>query len=146
MAVALSKEKIQALTGLHLIYSFVTLLVVNVLVVAVANMFFPTRIVLGTSALTFWWAMHHSMVKLTMINVVAMPLVAYYEWKNKTTFTPKQWMITYFVINVAGLWMISRFADNLGLGLSAWWVVLSLAVVLDWAQGTAMMALGKYLK
>ena len=146
MAIALSKEKVQAMHGLNMIYSFLTLMVTNVVVLAVANALAPNHVVLGTYAISYWWAIYHSMFKLSVISTFVMPLVTLYEWKNKTTFTPKQWMMTYFVVNVVVLWEITRFADNLGLGVSSWVVLLILAFVFNFAQGMAMMALGKKLK
>jgi hypothetical protein len=32
----------------------------------VANMIFPNQIVLGTASISHWWAMYHSMFKLTV--------------------------------------------------------------------------------
>jgi hypothetical protein len=55
-------------------------------------------------------------------------------------------MLTYFAINIVALWEITRFAENLGLGVSSWVVVILLAAALDWAQGMAMMAAGKLIK
>ena len=146
MAIALSKEKVQAQHGLMMIYSFITLFIVNNLVLHVANMFFPDAIVLGTASISHWWAMYHSMFKLTVICIFIMPLVTFYEWKNKLTFSPKQWMATYLVVNFVALWCISRFADNLGLGFSSWFVILIFAGVLDMVQGVAMMVLGEKSK
>ena len=146
MAIALSKEKVQAQHGLMVIYTFITLFVVNNLVLHLANMVFPDAIVLGTSSISHWWAMYHSMFKLTVICTFVMLLVTVYEWKNKVVFTPKQWMGTYLVVNFAALWCISRFADNLGLGFSSWFVILLFAGVLDMVQGMAMMALGEKSK
>lgn len=146
MAIALSKEKIQALTGLHLIYSFLTLFAVNFVVLHLVNMLFPTHVVLGTYSISHWWAMCHSVLRLTLIGTAVIPLVSYYEWKQKTTFSSKQWMLTYFAVNFLAIWAITRFAQNLGFGVSSLWVVLLLAIVFDWAQGVSMMALGKRLK
>lgn len=146
MTIALSKEKVQATHGLMMIYSFITLFLVNNLVLHLANMFFPETIVLGTANISHWWAMYHSMFKLTVICVFVILLVTVYEWKKKLTFTPKQWMLTYLVVNFVGLWCISRFADNLGLGFSSWFVILLFAGVLDLAQGMVMMALGEKSK
>lgn len=146
MAIALSKEKVQAQHGLMIIYSFITLFIVNNLVLHVANMLFPDAIVLGTASISHYWAMYHSMFKFTVICVFAMLLVTVYEWKNKVVFTPKQWMLTYLVVNFAALWCISRFADSLGLGFSSWFVILVFAGVLDIVQGMAMMALGEKSK
>ena len=146
MAIALSKEKVQAQHGLMIIYTFITLFIVNNLVLHVANMLFPSQIVLGTASISHWWAMCHSMLRLTLYGTLAMLLVTYYEWKSKTTFTSKQWMLTYLVVNFAALWEISRFANNLGLGFSSWFVILLFAGVLDLVQGMAMMALGEKSK
>lgn len=146
MSIALSKEKVQAQHALMMIYSFITLFLVNNLVLHLANLLFPTTIVLGTDSISHWWAMYHSMFKLTVINTFVMLLVTYYEWKKKTVFTPKQWMASYLVVNFVALWCIGRFADNLGLGFSAWWVILLFATVLDLVQGAAMMALGEKSK
>ena len=146
MAIALSKEKVQAHHGLMMIYSFITLFVVNNLVLHIANMIAPDAIVLGTASISHWWAMYHSMFKLTVIGTFIMPLVTLYEWKNKVVFTSKQWMLTYLVVNFVALWCISRFANNLGLGFSSWFVILIFAGVLDMAQGMAMMALGEKSK
>lgn len=146
MAIALSKIKVQAEHGLMMIYSFIALMLTNVVVLMLANYFFPEAVVLGTYSISYWWALHHSMFKLTVINVFVMPLVTYYEWKKGVTFTPKQWMITYFVVNTIALYGITRFAETLGLGVSSWVVVVALAAVLDIVQGMVMMSLGKAIK
>jgi hypothetical protein len=146
MAIALSKEKVQAQHGLMMILTLITLFIVNNLVLHVANMIFPDQIVLGSASVSHWWAMYHSMFKLSVICTMVMPLVTMYEWKNKVVFTPKQWMVTYFVINFGALWIISRFAENFGLGFSSWFVILLFAGVLDMVQGMAMMALGEQSK
>lgn len=146
MAIALSREKVQAQHGLMVIFSFLTLFLVNNLVLHLANMFFPNQIVLSTASISHWWAMYHSMFKLTVINTFVMLLVTYYEWRKKITFTPKQWTLIYLVVNFVALWCIGRFADNLGLGFSAWWVILLFAAFLDLVQGAAMMALGEKSK
>ncbi len=146
MAIALSKEKVQAQHGLMMIYSFLTLFIVDFIILHLGNMLFPASIVLGTASISHWWAMCHSILRLTLIGTAVIPLVSYFEWKNKKTFTPKQWMITYLVVNFTALWYISRFADNLGLGFSSWLVILLFAGVLDIFQGLAMMALGEKSK
>jgi uncharacterized membrane protein YvlD (DUF360 family) len=145
MAIALSKEKVQAMHGLNMIYTFITMMVVNTLMLAIANSLAPNQVVLGTYSISYWWAIYHSMFKLSVIATLFMPLITYYEWKNKTTFTPKQWMMTYFVVNVVALWSITRYAENLGFGVSSWVVVVVLAFVFNFVQGMAMLGVGKYL-
>jgi hypothetical protein len=140
---SMSKEEIQAKTGLTLIYSFFTILVINLIVIFLANMFFPTSVVLGTYSLPFWWAMHNSLLVLSLIGTFVIPVVYYHEWKRGQIYTPKEWMITYFVVNVVAVYGITRFAEVLGLGIAHWWIAVILGAVLDWAQGMGMMALGK---
>jgi hypothetical protein len=145
MAIALSKEKVQALTGLNIVYTFLIMMVVNTIVVMVANALAPAHVVLGTYSISYWWAIYHSMLELSLATTLAMPLISLYEWKNKTTFSPKQWMMTYFVINLIVVWGITRYAENLGLGVSSWVTLVVLAFVFNFVQGMTMMKAGKYL-
>jgi hypothetical protein len=146
MSIALSKEKVQAQHSIMVIYSFITLFFVNGLVLYLANMLFPNSIVLGTASIAMIWAVYYSTLNLTLISILVMLLVTIYEWKNKIVFTTKQWISTYLVVNFVALWVISRFAENIGLGFSSWFVILLFAGVLDMVQGVAMMALGEKSK
>lgn len=146
MAIALSKEKVRSQTGLTLIYSYLTLFVVNTLVVYLASLLFPTSVVLGTYALTPFWALMLSVGKLTLISTALIPLVYYYEWKRGKVYSPKEWMILYFVVDTLAIWLIARFADKIGFGISHWYIALLLGAALDWAQGMGMMALAKLNK
>lgn len=140
-----SKAEIQAKTGLTLIFSFFVLFLVDVFVVYLANQLFPADVVLGTYSISLGWALHHSMARLALINMFVIPLVYYHEWKRGSNYSPKEWMLVYFVVNTLAIWGITRFAEAIGLGISHWWVALLLAAALDWAQGIAMMGLGKLL-
>ena len=140
---SMSKEEIQAKTGLTLIYSFLVLFATSVLVILLANYLFPTSVVLGTHTLSFWWAVHHSMFKLAVICTFVIPLVYYHEWKRGHMYSPKEWMLLYFVVNTLVIYGITRFASVLGLGIAHWWIALLLGAALDWAQGMGMMALSK---
>jgi hypothetical protein len=144
MAIALSKEKVQAVHGLNMIYTFITMMVVNTILLSLANAVAPEHVVLGTYSISHGWAIYHSMFKLSVIATLFMPLITLYEWKNKTIFTPQQWMMTYFVVNVVSLWGITRFAENLGFGISSWVVLVIVAAVFNFVQGMAMLAVGKY--
>ena len=138
-----NKAEIQAKVGLTLVFSYFVLFFVNLFVVYIANQLFPQDVVLGTYSLSTWWALHHSMTKLALINTFVIPLVYYHEWKRGSVYSPKEWMLAYFAVNTVAIWGITRFAQVFGLGISHWWVALLLAAALDWAQGIAMMALGK---
>jgi hypothetical protein len=146
MAIALSKEKVQAQHGLMMFYSLLALFATNAVIIMLANVIFPHNVVLGSMHVPYLWAVHHSMVKLTVIDVFAMVFVTYYEWKKGVVFTPKQWMITYFVIDLLALWGITRFAEYMGLGVSSFGVLLVLAFVFDMIQGMVMVSIGKAIK
>lgn len=146
MATLAAKETIQGQHSLMAILSFVVLGATNVLIIVAANALFPQQVVLGSLSAPYWWAVHHSIFKLTIINLLAMFGVTIYEWKTRSIFTPQQWMLTYFGVNLIALWVITRFAEQLGLGVSAWWVLVILAIVFDWLQGVVMMALGKIMQ
>jgi len=39
-----------------------------------------------------------------------------------------------FLVNVAGVWLVGRLAENLGMGISSWWVAVILGLVLTAVQ------------
>ena len=130
-------------SGMMVVISFFTLLLVNSVVLYIAQMFFPKSIVLGTHALSFWWAVGMSMGKLALIGTLAIPFVHAYEIKRRKMLSSMEWMVVYFVLNFVGLWLITRFSEQFGLGVTSWMVIAGLALVLDVVQGAAMMTVGK---
>lgn len=140
----MNKAEVQAKTALTLVYSFFVLFAVNALVIYLANALFPADVVLGTYSISSWWALHHSVTKLSLIVTFAIAFVYYHEWKRGKDYSPREWMLAYFAVNTVAVWMITRFAENMGLGISHWWVAVLLAVALDWAQGFAMMTVAKF--
>lgn len=119
--------------------TFFVSLVLNSLVILVANVLFPAQVVLGNANSNLWWAVFHSMVMLSLIGTLAVPL---FEWKQKMlgrVLTTKEWMIGYLAINFVGVWVITRFSEQFGLGISGWWVGLLLAVAFDFVQSKGMM-------
>jgi hypothetical protein len=133
-------------TGMNLVATYVLLYIVNAVIIYGANMLFPKMVVLGNMSLTPFWGMFISMNALALIETLAMPFFYVLEKQLKRMLSPMEWMIGYFVLNFAGLWIISRFSGQLGLGVSSWLVVAGLAFVLDMVQGVAIMALNKNSK
>ncbi len=129
--------------GLVLVKSFFVMFVVNVTIVLIAHMVFPAFVVLGTGTLSVVWALALSTGILSLVGTFVIPFVRVFENYRKRMFSPSEWMIAYFIINFVGIWLISRGAEQLGLGVRSWIVVLVLAVVLDIVQGVAMMKLEK---
>lgn len=138
-----SEREIQAKTGIMLILSYLALLASNIFVIYLANLLFPTHVVLGTFALTSTWALWLASSKLSLIGLLVMPLVAYREWKSKKDFRPQDWIVLYVLVNVVSLWVVTRFAEIYGLGVSSWVVIVALALVMNFVQGLVMMNLNK---
>lgn len=114
-----------------LVITYFVLLAVNSLVIYLAHLWFPQNVVLGTQSLSPTWALFLSMGVLSLINTFAIP------------FTPKNRMVAYFILNFIGLWLVTRAAEQLGLGITSWVIAAILAVILDVFQGIAMMRLEK---
>lgn len=122
---------------------FLILAVVNAVIIFGANLLFPSHVVLGTFTISPLWAIVLSSSALALLSVLVMPLAGVWEHFRKHVLTPKEWMGSFLVLNFVFVWLITRIPDLLGLGVSSWFVVLILAVVLDLAHGVAMMQLEK---
>ncbi|MFH2085777.1 MAG: hypothetical protein ABII21_03270 [bacterium] len=146
MAIALSKEKIEALTGLNLIYSFLVLFAVNIVVLYLAYLLLPGGIVLGTHALTLLWALLLTTCKLTMITTAVTPLLRYYEWKNGEKLGSREWLLAYVAVSIISIWCLARIAAIIGFGISSWYVALAVGLALGALQKTSLMTMAKYTK
>ena len=120
--------------SLEMVMLYFVFLVVNSLIVWLANIFFPTQVVLGTEHITKCWAITHSMGTLSLINVFTIPLVWKYERMKEKILSPKEWMVVCLVVNMVGLWVIARLADQLGLGVRSWLVVVVLGLIVSVIQ------------
>ncbi len=130
-------------TGMVLVISYFVLLLVNYILISLANIFFPEHVVLGTISLTPVWAGIISMSALSLIVTFAVPFVRVYEDARSKILTTRDWMLLYFILNFVGVWLVSRAATQLGMGISSWVVALVLAIILDTAQGVVMMQIEK---
>lgn len=138
--------KLPEVSGMTVVVTTAIIFAVNAIVLYLAQMFFPKNIVLGTHSLSYFWALYMSMGKLALLTAFILPFVSKYEIMRNKIFSPTEWMALYFVVNFVGIWLITRFSEQFGLGVTSWVVVAALAVVLDVAQGMVMMAYGSMLK
>jgi hypothetical protein len=129
--------------GIVMVLSYFVVKGVSAAVIYLANMWFPAQVVLGTVSLTMWWAVMLSAGTLALITTLVMPFLSEIEHRRGRLLSPVEMMVIYLVVNFAGLWVITRFAEVFGLGVTSWMVVLALAAVLDFFQGIAMVALEK---
>lgn len=130
-------------TGIVFVINYFAFFLVNSLVIYLANQFYPQQVVLGTLCINNLWAVIHSMSTLALINTLAIPLVRELEKKQNRVLSTFEWFVIYFLINLAGIWVIGRFAEQLGLGIASWLVAAVLALILDLLQGVVMMRVEK---
>lgn len=142
----MATTKFPEVSGMTVVISTALLYVANAIVLIAGQMLFPKNIVLGTHALSYFWAVFLSMSALTLLTTFVLPFVSRYENMRQKMFTPAEWMGLYLGLNFAGIWAITRFSEQFGLGVTSWMVVLILAIVMDVVQGTTMMVYGQQMK
>jgi hypothetical protein len=86
-------------------------------------------------------SLFYSMIVFTLIAVGATPIIEHMADSSGKKLKELDWIMLYFVVNAVGIWVVARFAEQLGLGISSWLVVVALAVVIDIVQGLSMMKL-----
>ena len=126
-----------------LVITYFVLFLVNSLVIYLANSFFPQQVVLGTQAFNTTWSIIHSMAVVALVNTFAIPFVRLWEKRRGKMLSSTEWMMAYFVVNLAGIWGVARFSEQFGLGIRSWMVAVVLALTLDFIQGIVMMQLEK---
>lgn len=132
--------------NMMMVITFFATFIVSALVVYGAHLVFPTLVVLGTQSMTLHWALIHSMGALSLLLTLVMPFMTEYEKLKGKVLTPMDWMTAYLLFNVVGLWIITRYSDQFGLGVTSWLVIICLAAVLDFLQGMVMMMIGEFTK
>ena len=130
----------------YLVTTFFLLWLVNGLIVSLANVLMPEKLVLGTMSLSYLPALLLSSGVLAWIASITMPLFTEIEIRKQMVLAPQHWLLGYLIINIVGIWVVTRFADILGFGVASWMYVIALAIVLDIAQGMTMMAYGEMQK
>jgi hypothetical protein len=122
--------------------TFFLIWAVTAVVISLANTFMPEQIVLGTMTVNRMMALLLSSGIIAWATTITMPIFTEIEVRKQMILAPQHWIIGYLIINVAALWVTTRFADVIGLGVSSWVYVVGLAAVLDFVQGMVMMAYG----
>jgi uncharacterized membrane protein YvlD (DUF360 family) len=129
--------------GIVLVISYFIVMVVNAVVIYFANSLMPQQVVLGTYSISHTWAIILSSGALALLTTFLMPFISMYETKMKRLWTPPELMAMYLLINFVAIWLVTRFSEIFGLGVSSWFVVLILAVIMDLLQGMVFMGFEK---
>jgi hypothetical protein len=119
--------------------AWVSFTIGSTLVALLANLFFPQAVVLGHHALSPVMAAAYAMAIISLIAVGVMPVVEYLAKQNKLELTSTHWMALYWVVNSGSVWLMGRFAEIVGLGVSSWVAAVVLGLVLDLVQGGLMI-------
>ena len=119
--------------------AWVSFTIGGTLVALLANLFFPQAVVLGHHALSPVMAAIYSMTVISLIAVGVMPVVEYLAKQSEVELTSTHWLVLYWVVNAGSVWLMGRFAELVGLGVSSWVTAVILGLVLDLVQGSLMM-------
>lgn len=128
------------------VISFFAIFTVTSLVILVANALFSTSVVLGTANISKSWAIIHSIATLALIDIFAVPFIKLYENKTTQTFNQNQWSFAFYFVNLISIWIITRLAEQLGLGVSSWLVVVILTIFVNIAQTLTIIQVNKIKK
>lgn len=137
------KELNPHISGRQLGLVFVAFFVVHAAVIYLANMFFPQLVVLGNHFFNPTLGLLYAVIPFTLVTVGSIPLIEHVGDAIKRKISNMEWMLYYFVINVAALWILARFAEWIGMGISSWLVVVVLGAIITFAQG---MVIGMIMK
>lgn len=125
--------------GMVMFSSYVSVFLISALVIAIANVWFPQNVVLGTMSLSRVWAIMLSAAAIALITTFTMPFITQWEIQRNKLATAAEMFSIYLAINFAAVWLITRVAEVFGMGVTSWFVVLVLAIALDLVQGMTMM-------
>lgn len=125
----------EVMSAQKLSLTFIVWFIGHAVVLYLANTFFPEAVVLGTHQFSVYQSLFYSMLVFTLITVGMIPLIEYAAILQKRALSVMDWIVLYFIINTAGIWVVARFAEMLGLGISSWLVAVALGLVLDLVQG-----------
>lgn len=126
---------IQHMTAQQLAMIAILWLVAHSAIIYLANRWFPDAVVLGTNVITPTMAILYSMVVFTLITVGAIPVIEALSTQLRWRLSNLHWFALFALVDVVGIWLVARFAEQLGMGISSWTVALTLGLVMDVTQG-----------
>lgn len=123
------------MTAQQLVMTAVLWLVAHSAVIFLANRWFPQVVVLGTNVITPTMGLVYSMVVFTLITVGAIPVIEAVSAQMRMRLSNLHWFALFLVIDTAAIWLVARFAEQLGLGISWWGVAVVIGLLMDLIQG-----------
>lgn len=104
---------------------FVTVWVVNSLLLYFIP-YITTLVVIGNARLTPFMASIMGGFLLTLLDGATQPAFASLQIKLKDDW---YWLLAHLFVNVLGIWVIARYADLTGVGISSAWMAVLLGIV-----------------
>jgi hypothetical protein len=129
-----------------LVIMYAVLLVVHLIVFAVLGFVFPNVMVFGTHQVSVLAGLLMSSIVFTFLTIGAIPVIEAVQSTLKIKLSNMQWMVAYYVLDFVSLWVLARFAEQLGMGISSWKAIAFIAILFDCAQGLAITSLMKRMK
>lgn len=105
--------------------------VINAIALYLSSIIFPRYIVFGNEFIEGWLAVILTAILLTVIIGMTKPVMKAAKLKVKGDFAIN---ITYGITNIVGIWILARLAKFIGFGISSFWVVIALGVLLTLIQ------------
>jgi hypothetical protein len=119
----------------QLLTTWFSFFLVTVLLFYIATLLFPSYLVFGTDSISAFAGMLQSAALLSVIVVGVIPVIEMVAASLGRKVSDSNWMVFYLLINTVGIWVLGRFAEVIGMGISSWVVALVLGFVLNLAQG-----------
>ena len=123
--------------------TFLSFWIVNSLLLWIVSQIAPQGVVLGNQHILSPWASLFAGFILSAIDSMVEPTLAMTKIKPMTDY---HWALTFFAANSVALWIITRFALIIGVGVAAFWwaVILGIVVTLgQWAVWAYFAPMGK---
>lgn len=134
-SVTTTASAMKQMSAQQLVMTGVLWLIAHSLIIYLANRWYPEAVVLGTNVISPLMAIFYSMVVFTIISVGAIPVIELLTTQLRWRLSNLHWFAIFLVVDVAGMWLVTRFAEQLGLGISWWLVAVVLGVLMDVVQG-----------
>jgi|GEM_PF-1423636 len=125
----------------QLVMMVAAFVIVNAVVLYAANILAPNQIVLGNHLVSPSVGVVMVSVVLSFVIVGSLPLLESVVDLFKLKLKDSHMILFYFVVNTLAVWLLSRFAEMLGFGISSWVVAICLGFVLNLVQGVVIKSL-----
>lgn len=113
--------------------TFLSFWIVNSILLWVVGQLVPKEVVLGNQHVLSLWASILAGFILAAVDSLVGPTLAMTKVKPTGDY---HWVLTFFAANSVALWIITRFALLIGVGIAAFWWAVILGIIITFGQWT----------